>query len=319
MKHIMKKLSWRQPDKQERQAGQSIVIIALALVGLLAFVGIAVDVGFIFARQTQLQAAVDSAALAAVSELVQDTDDSTPANLKATQFFNTNGFDITVDVPANYNPANDVLGMGRSLGVNALGEIQYELTATWPVDLFFLRLVGQRTVTLTRDAVAGIFPMADIYASRRIEDGILSTSNQAVFGLNSCTSMGDPYSPSASPWATGLYSYNYRILIPPNYDDQHDIVRVELFDPDSINQATQNHVVQHTQLAIDQGEPLFERLSCTDRQYQPCLIDTGEDSLGIPIDFINPFWFVRIDENRKPGANNSGCGAPTGNPTPIRA
>ncbi|MCB9002903.1 MAG: hypothetical protein H6664_00915 [Ardenticatenaceae bacterium] len=296
----------------EGQTGQSIVIIALALVGLLAFVGIAVDVGFVFARTTQLQSAVDSAALAAVVELVSDPDDSTPANLKATQFFNTNGFDILVRLPSDTGVTH--LGDGRSLGLNELGEIQYELTATWPVDLFFLRLIGQQSITLTRVAVAGVFPMADIYASRRIEDGVLSTSNQAVFGPESCTSMGDPFSPLGSPWAPGSYTYNYRILIPPDYP--HDIVRVELFDPDSINRSGSSTEIQHTQQAIDDlGEPLFETLSCptadSGLQYQPCLISTGEASLG---DQGNPFWFVRIDENRRPrSGTNSGCGAPPGN------
>lgn len=295
-------------EPRQEEAGQSIVLIALALVGLLAFVGIAVDVGFVFARQTQLQAAVDSAALAGVVELVGDTGNDAGANLKAEQFFNTNGFDIQVrDV------LGQALGYGRSLGVSDLGAIQYELTATWPVDLFFLRLIGQEAVTLTRGAVAGVFPMADIYASRRIEDGVLSTSNQAVFGLNSCTNMGDPFSPDGSPWAPGAYSYNYRILIPPDYDSQHDIVRVELYDPDSYNQPGSTFVVQHTQTAQNPGGmPLFQTLTCPNTsQVQPCLINTGENALGYPLDSINPFWFVRIDENRTPRTSvNGGCGAP---------
>lgn len=302
-------------ETRPEEAGQSIVLIALALVGLLAFVGIAVDVGFVFARQTQLQAAVDSAALAGVVELVGNTSNNAGANLKAEQFFNTNGFDIQVrDV------LGEELGYGRSLGVSSLGAIQYELTATWPVDLFFLRLIGQEAVTLTRGAVAGVFPMADIYASRRIEDGVLSTSNQAVFGLNSCTSMGDPFSPDGSSWAPGAYSYNYRILIPPDYDSQHDIVRVELYDPDSYNQTGSTFVVQHTQAAQNPGGmPLFQTLSCPttsnfNLQYQPCLIPTGERNLDLPLDSINPFWFVRIDENRRPRTSvNGGCGEPPNN------
>ena len=52
-----------------RERGQSIVLIALALVGIIAFIGVAIDVGFIFARGSQLQAAIDSAALAGVTEL----------------------------------------------------------------------------------------------------------------------------------------------------------------------------------------------------------------------------------------------------------
>ncbi|MEZ4644989.1 MAG: Tad domain-containing protein [Chloroflexota bacterium] len=115
------------------QKGQSIVIIAFALIGILAFVGIAVDVGFVFARSTQLQSAVDSAALAGVVELVSNTDNAGPANRKAEQFLNTNGFSLTVGLPNQ----ND-LGTGRALPATELGALQYELTVDWPVDLFFL-------------------------------------------------------------------------------------------------------------------------------------------------------------------------------------
>ena len=64
--HVNQKLQINQANKEN---GQSLVIIALALIGLLAFVGIAVDVGFLFARSSKLQSAVDAAALAAVTEL----------------------------------------------------------------------------------------------------------------------------------------------------------------------------------------------------------------------------------------------------------
>lgn len=306
------KTSFPEQPQSKKEAGQSIVLIALALVGLLAFVGIAVDVGFVFARQTQLQAAVDSAALAAVVELVQDTTNATRANQKASQFLRTNGFNVTVGTALN---PPQVLGVGRSLGLTALGAIQYQLTVTWPVDLYFLRIIGQQSVTLTRSAVAGIFPMADIYASRRIEDGILSASNQAVFGPSSCTSFGDPFSPAQSPFRGDRgrpYTYNYRILIPPDYP--HDIVRVELFDPDSMNQALNTHTVQRSQTAVNRGLPLFANLTCSDTtRQQPCLIDTGERNLsGVTFDTINPFWFVRIDENRSGTFNsNTGCAMPS--------
>ena len=297
-----------QPQDDSSQRGQSIVLIALALIGLLAFVGIAVDVGFVFARSSQLQAAVDAAALAGIVELASDPDDSTPANQKAEQFLHTNGFDIEVDIPGA-----GLLGKGQSLGVTDLGATQYELVVDLPVDLFFLKLIGRDAVTLTREAVAGIFPMADIYVSRRIEDGVISTSNQAVFGPKICTSYGDAFSPLNSPWAAGLYTYEYRILIPSEYPE--DIVRVELFDPDSINKDGVTVEAQHTNLAVSEGMPLFENLSCTGgdaNRKNPCVLDTGEADLGLPIDRVNPYWFIRIDENRGTGGGdgNGSCGSP---------
>lgn len=68
MNRIMK-IFKQQQAKEQTEKGQSIVLIALMMVAIIAFVGIAIDVGFIFARGSQLQSAIDSAALAGVVEL----------------------------------------------------------------------------------------------------------------------------------------------------------------------------------------------------------------------------------------------------------
>jgi hypothetical protein len=51
------------------QTGQSLVIIALGFVGLLAFVGIVTDVSLMFVRFSQLTRAVDSASIAAAGQV----------------------------------------------------------------------------------------------------------------------------------------------------------------------------------------------------------------------------------------------------------
>ena len=53
----METMKQRQRDK-ESERGQSIVLVALMFIGLLGLVGLAVDVGFIFARRSQLSSAV---------------------------------------------------------------------------------------------------------------------------------------------------------------------------------------------------------------------------------------------------------------------
>ncbi|MBI2845860.1 MAG: hypothetical protein HYX86_04875 [Chloroflexi bacterium] len=52
-----------------REEGQSLVIIAFALIGLLAFLGLVIDGGLAFALRRQLQNASDSASLAGTREL----------------------------------------------------------------------------------------------------------------------------------------------------------------------------------------------------------------------------------------------------------
>jgi hypothetical protein len=108
-----------------------------------------------------------------------------------------------------------------------------------------------------------------------VEDGALSTSNQAIFGPHICVTYGDPFSSFSSAAAQFRQTwrgdstdrtYHYRILIPPEYSS--DIVRVELFDPDSINRPNNNggsyqDQVVHTSLAIANGMPPTETRSCS--------------------------------------------------------
>jgi len=288
------------------ERGQSLVLVAFMLIGLLAIVGIAVDVGFVFARGAQLQAAVDAAALAGVTELAGG--DLSRANVKAGQFLNANGMPITVTT-----------SLESSSRRTPLGAIEYSLTVRWPVELYFLRLLNQDSVTIARSATAAFFPLADIYASRRIEDGVLSTSNQGIFGPRTCTNLGDPFSPLNSQWFPGPYTYTYRILLPLNYPS--NVLRVELFDPDSINRADNEATIEHSDAAVARGMPGFSLGECAGggrNRINPCLIPTGELDLlatnpDLDLDQINPYWFVRIDENRGGGAppGNGSCGTPS--------
>ncbi len=315
----IKQLLQRKQSAAPRQKGQSIVLIALMMVAIIAFVGIAVDVGFIFARGSQLQAAIDSAALAGVVELSGWPQDATiledNALTKSAQFLNANHMPISVTTSLN-NPGN------VAVETTPLGATQYSITATWPVETYFLKVIGFREpINLTRSATAAIFALADIYASRRVEDGVLSTSNQAIFGPQICVNFGDPFSPWNSPFDPDSYTYQYRILVPDDYPD--DILRVELFDPDTINSSVNDHDISRTEIAFTNGlTPAVVGKTCgpdggNSNQKQPCLLRTGEKGLvtGPPyldIDQVNPYWFVRIDENRGVGGGNGNgtCGEP---------
>ncbi len=298
----------KQENNEEK--GQSIVLIALALVGLIAFAGLAIDVGFIFARGSQLQAAIDSAALAGVIEMSSGNSvaNQDRAITKSGQFLNANNMPITV--------TNSITQTGyTSFNITPLGVTEYDLTATWPVDTFFMKAIGfTDRINLTRSATAAIFSLADIYASRRVEEGILGTSNQSLFGPQICTSYGDPFSPWVSNWASGPYSYRYRILVPESYTD--NILRVELFDPDSMNAANNSATVIRTEAAITAGGlSAFSSENCnSSNRRNACLIATGEAPGGnavggLALDQVNPFWFLRVDENR--GTNTTGnCGQP---------
>ena len=165
-----------------------------------------------------------------------------------------------------------------------------------------------------------VFPGLGVITSRHMEDGRLSTSNQAIFGPNICVDYGDPFSPWNSPYEPGSYTYQYRLRIPADYPS--DIVRVELFDPDSINQAVNNFNISRSDTAINNGLSPTDSKSCgfdggSSSQTNPCLLRTDELNLvtaapNLDLDQVNPYWFVRIDEHRGTGGppGNGTCGNP---------
>lgn len=149
--------------------------------------------------------------------------------------------------------------------------------------------------------------------------GRLTIYNQAVFGPQCRTYYGDAFSPFSSTfrppgyytnpnYGSQHFSYRYRIDIPPDYElhANSTIVRVELFDPETHNSvpiSTNNYTFTHSAPYVAQGNPstgtgICEVIDFPNTQMQPCIISTHEDSSQ------NPFWFVRIDENRIENSGN---------------
>ncbi|MAT42180.1 MAG: hypothetical protein CL609_07550 [Anaerolineaceae bacterium] len=159
-----------------------------------------------------------------------------------------------------------------------------------------------------------------IYTGYNAEKGIIGTTNLSISGPNSCTLSGDSFSSLVSDWATGPYTYTYRIYIPANY--RHDVVRVELFDPDSINADINTVSIARSNIAVSNGIASTTSKTCgvnseSSNRTQPCLLSTDELALtdtptsNISLDKINPYWFVRIDENRLPPTASGGtCEVP---------
>jgi len=172
--------------------GQALVVIALVLVILLALVGIAVDIGLVYARQSQLSAAVDSAALAGVTELNRQPDERQNAVNRGAEFMHANN--IPEGAVTN-TFANDIglYGFDKPSPATTLGARTFSVTGTMPVELYFLRVLGFESAPVNASATAAYFPLVDMYASRRVEDGALSTSNQAIFGPHIHVNNGDPF------------------------------------------------------------------------------------------------------------------------------
>ena len=122
------------------QRGQILPIVALALVGLLGVAAFSIDVGYAYYAKRQLQAAVDSAALAGAQDLPSSTlapataltyfKDNTPANLPAF------GFSYQVKCTAT---AIIATGCDASVNPNELLVTGTASTNTWFAGLFGIK------------------------------------------------------------------------------------------------------------------------------------------------------------------------------------
>jgi len=85
------------------EAGQSIIIIAVAFVGLLVIIGLAIDLGLMYIERIKLGRACDAAALAAAQDLPFEEF----AARRAIQYLTENGYDPTNTELIVLGPANE--------------------------------------------------------------------------------------------------------------------------------------------------------------------------------------------------------------------
>lgn len=276
------KMGGWEEDAARHEQGQSIVLIALMIVGLVAFAGLAVDVGFLFARNSQFSASADAAALAGVVELHQ-TDGLNKAINRADQFLDANDWS-----------ADAVTG---SKSLTSLGIPQFTFTATWNVDTFFLGILGFDQVQITKSSTAAYYARTDIPLTTTKDQGLIRTASPFIFGADACTSLGDAISPKYATATTpnplhdmtdGIYTY--RIAVPHDYisDTGQSLVHVQLFDPDPYNNPSPDLSGYEE---VD-GDVVSGGLSCSGGAGEPCVV---------PISDTNPFWFLRVDESYTPG------------------
>ena len=138
------KLSIRRLSRwlQENESGQSLIIIAFAFIGMVAIVGLAIDLGIMYVEKTRLGQAVDAAALAGAHELPNEV----AAWDRAEEYLRINRYNLNdPDITFTHGFPDDPY----------LGFYHYQLavTGTKTVPLTFLRVLGFTTVDVTASAV----------------------------------------------------------------------------------------------------------------------------------------------------------------------
>ncbi len=135
------------------EKGQSIVLIALAFVGLLAFIGLTVDLGVLFIGYGNLRRGVDNAALAAATRLRES---STQQDLEraAAQFLQLNDIQVNESSVNVQTCATDPGDAELCYKTGGMYKKLIRVTATVPVKFSFLPIIGFYGTDITASAIA---------------------------------------------------------------------------------------------------------------------------------------------------------------------
>jgi hypothetical protein len=145
------------------QKGQSLVIVILALIAILAFVGMGVDLGLVYVERVRVGRAADAAALAAVAELPAET----AAHERAKVYLMENGYNpdavssVRLVVDGNYvsGPAEDaaetILWIDTAFSRSAEGAAnRVRVRIRQWVPMTFLQFIGFRRIPVEGAAEA---------------------------------------------------------------------------------------------------------------------------------------------------------------------
>ncbi|NOR90627.1 MAG: hypothetical protein GQ524_10285 [Anaerolineales bacterium] len=150
------------------QRGQAMVLIALAFIGLAAFVGLTVDAGILFIQIGHLRRAVDSASLAAANQFREGR---TLAEIEAAadEFINLNNLnpanaviyicDIADPTAGNSNVYHDVDICPPDIDGNGVHDDSpprkfVRVEATMPVEFAFLPIIGWGSIDIQAEAIS---------------------------------------------------------------------------------------------------------------------------------------------------------------------
>ena len=138
------------------ESGQSVILLAMGFIALIAFVGITTDVSLMFVRYSQLSRSVDSAAVAAANQMRQDRSIAS-VSLAARQFIQLHGLnpvDVLVDTCSTLPIDRQLEGPDQDeLCRGDLSKL-VRVTAQIESQTIFLRLLGFPSFILQASAVS---------------------------------------------------------------------------------------------------------------------------------------------------------------------
>ncbi|MGO4331834.1 VWA domain-containing protein [Cupriavidus sp. 2TAF22] len=132
-----------------RQRGQITLVAAVTMIGLLGAAGLAIDAGMAYVTKAKLNAAVDSAAVAAARAVTNGTtqpDQAAAARQAAQDFFNTN-------FPSGYLQAVPTLATPAVLfDTPTAGAVTINVSASATMPLTLMKVLGMNNVAVAATA-----------------------------------------------------------------------------------------------------------------------------------------------------------------------
>ncbi|MBN1122454.1 MAG: hypothetical protein JXJ17_15365 [Anaerolineae bacterium] len=313
----MNELLNRLKAHDDAEQGQIILLLAFAMIGLLVAMGLSIDAGFLYARKTQLDRAIEAAALAGVVRLDdpdvkgEDYDSRlSSANVRGMQLLAANRVlvDSTPGIDCDSVDWTTDDYCGKTMAGSVPGSVRYHAEARWEVPTFFMGIMGFAEIPLQSASTAEYMPMVDIFASDTNQYGMLGLANQSMWGRNICTSRGDAYSPlhgnaekvtdTNDQYGEINGVYTYRVVVPAGYFDKYPSgVRIELYDPDGGNVPD---AWMSTTGYRRNGTPFTA--TCPYGRGEGCTVKTGDSEI--------PYWFQRMDETE---GSSTSCGGTNNN------
>lgn len=140
VKNFLAKLKNRHVRALHRQRGQSIIIVTFAFLGILAMLGLALDLSLVYIEQVRVGRTSDAAALAAVVELPSEEE----AMVRAIEYIELNGYSVRDPVSSDTDilvrgcVASNPMPSGRPGGANVYegGRITNTATNISATDVF---------------------------------------------------------------------------------------------------------------------------------------------------------------------------------------
>jgi hypothetical protein len=136
--------------RSTRERGQTIVLLAVALVALIAFVGLATDAALVYLAKARLQRAIDATALAAANKLPKQDE----ARAAAYEFARLHGYE--------FDHTSHPLHLGIDFPIVDPPRKIAHVVGTVDVDLAFLKIIGWQTTQVRAEGTGESAPL-DVY------------------------------------------------------------------------------------------------------------------------------------------------------------